>query len=218
VKRFNLRNAVALAWLVGGLALAGPSSATLLGQPLQFPLLSFDNGGSTAYDSGTNVFSVSAFPIALRGQANGTPLFITPLDGTEFVTISIEVDETGALTGGNPAGPDLVVFGRVDLGGGDVREGVLLAGEATGFGHQNEGPTDLFDFSFTVIGGLLGGEFGNVIGASLQSERSSFAGSFEESFSGKAKGTLGVIPEPTTLLLLGSGLAGITFAGRRRLA
>ena len=36
------------------------------------------------------------------------------------------------------------------------------------------------------------------------------------SFNGRAKGTLGVVPEPTTLVLLGAGVLGLTLAGRRR--
>jgi hypothetical protein len=50
----------------------------------------------------------------------------------------------------------------------------------------------------------------------MQSERSSFTGSFQVNFAGGAKGTLGVIPEPGTMLLLGSGVVGLALAGRRR--
>ena len=218
MKRFNLRDVTLLAGLVAGLALAGPASATLLGNSLQFPLLSFDNGGSLTYNGGADALSVNANPIALRPGPGAAPIFITPADGTEFVSISILVDDTGALIGGNPDGADLVVFGRIDLGGGNVLTGPLLLGEVTGFGSQDSGATDLFDFSFTVTGGALAPAFDSVIGVALQSERSSFAGSFLDNFGGGAKGTIGVIPEPTTLLLLGAGVAGLGLSGRRRAA
>jgi hypothetical protein len=207
-----------LAGLVAGLAFAGPASSTLLGEPLEAPLLSFDNGGTTSYDAVSDVFSVDANPIALRLTPSDAPIFITPSNGEESFTISILLDDTGALIGGDPAGADLRVFGRVDLGGGDVREGELLTGEVTGFGFQDDGATDLFDFSFTLTGGLLADQMGDLLGVVMQSERSSFANSFEEDFEGGAKGTLGVVPEPTAILLLGSGIAGLALAGRRRAA
>jgi len=218
VKRFQLRNMMVLAGLVAGLAIAGPASSTLLDQPLEAPLLSFDNGGSTSYVASTNVISVDAKPIALRLDAASAPLFITPADGEESFTISILVSNAGALIGGDAAGPDLRVFGRVDLGGGDVREGELLTGEVTGFGYQEDGATDLFDFSFTLTGGLLADQLGDLLGVTMQSERSSFANHFELDFGGGAKGTLGQVPEPTAILLLGSGVAGLSLAGRRRKA
>lgn len=219
MKRFQLRNMMVLAGLVAGLAIAGPASSTLLGEPLEAPLLSFDNGGSTSYIASTNVFSVDANPIALRLSPSDAPIFITPSNGDESFAISILVSNAGALLGGDASGPDLRVFGRVDLGGGDVREGELLTGEVTGFGSQEDGATDLFDFSFTLTGGLLADQFaGSQVGVVMQSERSSFAGHFEQNFGGGAKGTLGEVPEPAAILLLGSGIAGLALAGRRRKA
>lgn len=222
MKRLNLCNLTMLAaGIVAGLALASPASATLLGNSLAVPLLSFDNGGSTGYDATSDLFSVNALPIALRLSPGAPPAFITPnlpAVGESF-TIGITVDGGGNLVGGNP-GDDLSIIGFIDLdadGTPDVG-GVLLTGEVTGFGYQNNGATDLFDFTFTVTGGALSPIFGSAVAVSMQSERSSFAGSFETNFSGGAKGTLGVIPEPTTTLLLGSGLVGLAMAGRRRSA
>jgi len=216
----KLRNATILAGIVAGLALAGPSSAALLGNSLTFPLISFDNGGLTNYDATTGAFGVNANPIAIRFTPASPPIFITPTAGAgEFLTIGITVDNAGNLVGGT-AGDDLSVFGFIDVdndGNPDIG-GSLLTGEVTGFGYQNNGPTDLYDFTFQATGGALvqAGLFNGPIGLSMQSEHSTFAGSFEESFGGKAKGTLGVIPEPTTLALLGSGVAGLAALGRRK--
>jgi hypothetical protein len=209
-----------------GLALAlstGTAHATLLSQPLQLPLLSFDNGGILNYDASADSLRIDAFPIAIRLDSGSAPRFITPVpQGVEFFRIGAEVDDTGALVGGI-LGDDLEIVGAVDLDGDGTNdaEGTLLTAEVTKFGFLDIGATDLYDFEFVVTGGelaeLLGGIEG-LIGVAVQSERSSFAGSFETSFDGRAKGTLGVVPEPTTLVLLGSGVLGLTLAGRRRRA
>lgn len=219
MKRLNLCNVTMLVGIVAGLALASPASATLLGNSLATPLLSFDNGGTANYDATSDLFSVDALPIALRLTPGAPPRFITPNLPTagEFFTIDITVDDLGNLVGGI-AGDDLSIFGFIDLDGNGTLDvgGSLLTGEVTGFGHQENGATDLFDFTFNVTGGALAPLMGNVVAVSMQSERSSFTGSFSTNFVGGAKGTLGVIPEPTTTLLLGSGLVGLALAGRRR--
>lgn len=222
MKRLNLFNVMMLAaGIVAGLAATSPASATLLGNSLATPQLSFDNGGQTGYDATTDLFSVNALPIAFRIIPGSVPVFVVPNlpEVGESFTIGITVDAAGNLVGGN-AGDDLSIIGFIDLDGNGSLDvgGVLLTGEVTGFGYQENGATDLFDFTFSVTGGALAGAFGNVVGVSMQSERSSFAGNFENNFAGGAKGTLGVIPEPTTTLLLGSGLAGLAMAGRRRAA
>ena len=201
------------------LGLARPATAALLDLPLQFPLLTFDNGGALSYDAGSELLAVDANPIAMRLSPADPPRVITPVPGaTEFFDIRIEVDHSGALVGGNPGGPDLEVFGQVDLNGDSVIDasGVLLTGTATGFGFQESGATDLFDFRFTKLGGALASSFGDDLVVALQSEHSSFSGSFEEDFQGGAKGTLGNTPEPGTVMLLGAGLLGLGVWGRRR--
>lgn len=223
MKRLNLRNATILAGLVLGLGLglglATGASATLLNPPMTFPLLSFDSGGTTTYNAAADAFLVSANPIAIRLGPPQSPQFITPApDGGEFFRIAIEVDSSGNLVGGNP-GDDLSVFGQVDLNGDSVIDaaGSLLTGEVTGFGFQNNGATDLYDFTFHVTGGLLQSFFTPDVGVAMQSEASTFNGSFQDSFDGRAKGTLGsLVPEPASLVLFGAGVLGLGAYGRKR--
>jgi hypothetical protein len=208
-----------LVGIVVGLAFAGSASATLLGNPVSFPLLSFDNGGILNYDAAADTFQVAANPIAIRMSPGSTPRFVTPNPPSagEFFDINISVDSSGNLIGGS-VGDDLAVSGFIDLDGDGTIDvgGTLLTGEITGFGFQENGATDLYDFSFNVTGGQLANAFGGTVGVSMQSERSTFTGSFQDNFHGGAKGTLGTIPEPTTLVLLGSGVMGLALAGRRR--
>lgn len=216
----NLRKALVLAGLVLALGASAPASATLLNVPVTFPLLSYDNGGTTSYDAATDAFRLDAFPIAIRTSAADSPHFITPSlpVAGEYFTISILVDDAGNLIGGG-AGDDLAIFGFVDIDGDSVVDysGTLLTGDVTGFGYQNNsGTTDLFDFTFDVTGGALASLFSSSVGVSLQSERSSFTGSFESNFGGGGKGTLGNIPEPASLVLFGMGVLGLGAVGRKR--
>jgi len=207
-----------LAIAVAGFGLTRPASATLLGSPLAFPMLSFDNGGTTTFDSTTGLLNVTASPIAIRLGAAQTPVFVVPDPSAgEGVIINVGLDGSGNLIGG-PPGPDLTVIGSIDVNGDGTPEatGLLLTGEASGFGFQDNGATDLYDFTFNVSGGALAGLLGPSVAVSMQSERSTFAGNFGTNFQGGAKGTLGNVPEPGTLLLLGSGLAGLAGLGWRR--
>jgi hypothetical protein len=205
--------------LVLGLGASAPATASLLNVPMTFPLLSFDNGGNTTYNATTDAFHVDAFPIAIRLNAADSPHFITPNPPVagEYFKISILVDDSGNLVGDDGAN-GLSVFGFVDLDGDHVFDasGTLLTGTVTGFGFQNNGTTDLFDFTFDVTGGALASYFADSVGVSLQSERSNFADSFKTNFGGGAKGTLGNVPEPASLVLFGAGVLGLGAAGRKR--
>jgi len=183
------------------LALPGVASAALLGNTLNLPLISYDNGGTTSYDAATDTFSVDATSLSLL-PPSGAPISIGPFPGGDF-DIRIVVDASGALIGGLP-GDDLVVTGEVDLTamGMGVVSGVLLTGEVTGFGFKDSGgPTDFFDFSFVVTGGKLAYLYpGGAVGVNLISEGSSFANDFSVHFNGEAKGTLGgITPEVAAL-------------------
>jgi hypothetical protein len=125
-------------------------------------------------------------------------------------------------------GDDLAITGALDLDGDGVLDvaGTLLTGEIAAFGANDQGP-GVFEFVFDLTGGLLNGNLfalpqaGVVLGAD---GNSTYAGNFDSSFSNLMGGFAGTgtgsadtapIPEPGTLLLLGSGIAGLVGFGRR---
>lgn len=193
VARLRLLCAVAIV-----AAAPGTTSAALLGNTLNLPLIAYDNQGTTHYNAAADVFSVDATPLAIR-FAGGPPAIIS---GTEGFVINVTVDDTGALTGGVP-GDDLVVSGDVTVPGLGFVSGVLLTGEVTGFGFQDSGgSTDSFDFTFTVTGGQLASLYSGAVGVALSSEQSDFSGYFTVDFSGEAKGTLGGLPQALACVVI----------------
>lgn len=203
----------------------GTGNATLLGLPLQHPILSYDAMGTTDYDATSDLFEVDATPFTLQ-LGPGDPLrSILPVSGSgdHYLRISIEVDDTGSLVGG-VSGDDLEVVGEVDLDGDTTIDasGTLLTGEILAFGFADSpspSTTDFYDFRFQPTGGLLVGlgVYGGVdLVVTTQSESSSFDDDFSVDFAGEAKGNLGNVPEPQTFVLLALGLLGLAVAGRRR--
>ena len=101
------------------LAVPGISTAALLDNTIELPLIGYNNQGTTTDDAGTDVFLVDASPLALLIPGS-PPVNIEPIPGgTDNFIISITVDETGTLTGGTP-GDDLVIIGEVTVPGMDT--------------------------------------------------------------------------------------------------
>ncbi|MBI1927242.1 carboxypeptidase regulatory-like domain-containing protein [Candidatus Poribacteria bacterium] len=174
------------------------SFAALLGNTLDFPKISFDSQGTTAYDAGTDLLTITASPISIRVSAADPPRTVNPTGAlsSKVLSIGVTVNATGALVGG-VSGDDLKVVGEVDLDGDSIIDfaGVLLTGEVLEFGFLDSGgPTDSYDFRFTVTGGLLAPLYtGKDLGVAVTSESSTFTGNFTVNFNGRAKGTLGAI-------------------------
>ncbi|MBT8132051.1 MAG: hypothetical protein KJO35_07270, partial [Gammaproteobacteria bacterium] len=177
-------------------ALPGPASMMIesrLGFMIDTPLLAFNNTGVLTYTTANGLLTVSADPLAMLLSAGNPPVLIFPTAGGKVVEIGVSLAGDGSLVGGVP-GDDLLVTGRVDLGGGDVRDGTLLTGEVTEYmGENGSGTTDFHSFRFTVTGGLLNDIFGSDVAIELTSEMSNFTGNYAVNFSGEAKGNIGVV-------------------------
>jgi hypothetical protein len=188
------------------------SKATLIGVNLTLPDIYSNSTGTYNYDSATDLFTCTA-----------TALTIT-FDGTTSIPITIgsyslqfHVDNSGNFSGG-VTGYDLEIWGFFTYNG-RIYSGLLLAGEVTNFGWQDvPGPYALFDFTFHVTGGELASYFGGVGGDFFSSEKSNFTGDWDVSHNGtKVKHDTAPVPEPTTILLFGLGIAGIAIFGRKKL-
>lgn len=198
------RNKLSLNKIVSAFALMASSTvsfqanAELLDVVPQKPLMSFSGNGNTAYTAGDGLFSVISEPLAL--QLPPVRFFNASDAGSKRFEIAIKVDSAGQLISGVP-GDDLIVTGSIDLDGDGVADanGTLLTGEIEQFGfRETNSKTDLYDFIFTPTGGQLAYLYsGQDIAVAMNSENSSFSGSFEVDFAGKAKGTLGGITKPT---------------------
>ncbi|MGH7177144.1 MAG: SdrD B-like domain-containing protein, partial [Tepidisphaeraceae bacterium] len=120
----------------------------------------------------------------------------------------VKVDNSGALVGGVP-GDDFVMTGDIDADGDSVVDysGVLLTGEITAVGFEEDGATDQYDMRFTVTGGALAPLYAfKDIGVTVTSDNSTFSGAFNVDFSGGARGNVGAIdklPPPPECSLSG---------------
>src|SRR5262245_46776604 len=146
---------------------------TLLGVLPDVPVITFNSTGVTTYTSATENFDVTATPLRFRETAASPLRLVT---GARNFEIHIQLDSAGNLVGGTP-GDDFTVSGTIDIDGDgnpDV-SGVLLTGEVIGFGYEEDGATDQFDFLFTPTGGALASYFaGQNIGINYTSENSTF--------------------------------------------
>lgn len=183
----------------------GPARAT----PLDLTLSDFPDIVSAyidvSYNAGTNLSNASGFALELDDDGVGAPIRI--YGGT--MDLIAEIDETGTLIGGT------VIYGGTISGLG-YNSGTLLTGDLTAFGFRPEGG-DPLEFLLDVTGGDAAGLFGSSAGIILS--QSGFSGSFLLGFNNTGSGvndlgSVAAVPEPTTMLLLVSGLIGL--AGFRR--
>jgi hypothetical protein len=184
--------------------LTGLVSATLLGVNPGFPQILFNQPLPTAltYDPVAQKFVINSVPVAASFHPfDNQPFTPAGTDSSPTLSISILVDSSGNLTG-VPTSRDLVIRGTVtDAGTLITYTGDLLTGTVTGFGYLNQAPgQSAFDFTFSVTGGSMASFYptGNQIGVTVDSELSTFTGSFALPFNGAAKGDVGPVPNPNT--------------------
>jgi len=184
--------------------IAGTAHAQLLGLAPEDPSINYNSGGTTVFTAVDGSLTINATPLDFTPEG-GTTSIIYPLGTSPTVIVSMSLDTSCALVGGDAGGDDLTVSGDIDLNGDFVPEytGVLLTGEVVDFG-ADENPSAtaaLFDVRFVITGGALvdSGDYvsGEEVGLTLTVESNNYASDCSLDWSGGAKGLIGSVePEP----------------------
>lgn len=206
--------------------------ADLIGVDLtgRYPNIFFDNGGSIVYDynpsTGHGTFTlVNVYDLKLTEEAGGS---VTDLKSTSIITMEINLVLTasGELVSGTMA--ETLKSGWITIGGytyestsSTTDDIVLLSGTVEDFGFFDEGQVSRFDM---IVGSLEGALVSSGYwpdeydtGVVIRPDPSSWDGAFDHDFViATAKGNKAPLPEPTTVVLLGLGLAGVGAMGRMR--
>jgi len=222
-----------LARLIGLAVVLGGSSAdaTLLNLTLPSSPDIVSQFIDVSWANQDSIFHADGFALSIR-SGSGEVAAIT--DG--LFAINIKTDGTTAASG--TAVDDLLVTGNVTVDGTPY-SGTLLTGQIAQFGSSPTFRTGLFEFVFDTSGGalapLFGSQFGVVLG--MGGAQSTYFGEFlppsnttrfgntNLGVPGDASADLAPIPtaaplpEPSTLLLVGGGIAALVlYTSRRRIS
>ena len=212
-----------VAVIVAVVMAAGMASAKLLGiGSLGYPDIVFNNTGTISYTASSNSFVLDADDWKIA-YADGTVNYLTGDGYMTDIKIYLTVDNNGNLVGTGTIVEE-VVEGSVTVSGNTYSAGTtLLSGTVVAFG-WGEGD-NLGDFDFLISKDSLSGALVDdgiwpttvPTGIVAYAEGiGGWAGSWNSDFKlSKVKGDNAPVPEPTTLLLLGSGLIGLAGIGRK---
>jgi hypothetical protein len=210
--------------VIGLFVFPAPNAAALI---IGFPDISFDSsqgpgqntftsGAGVFFDAGTQFLSVSAKALSITFNGLTSTALV---NGTvDYQVKLVSASSSGGLVTGNfgtnmIAGSDLIVTDNT----GTLLTGDFLSYTLNGILNTNIGAGQA---RFSVTGGSLAPQFtvgtGGMVHLEFNMTPAFTAGSFASNFSGQVKGDIGPVPEPGTLLLIGSGLVGIAVGNRRR--
>ena len=209
------RRIICFTMLVIGLCfLINTANAALINPKLGLPRILSNTTGIYTYTGFDGFLSFTGTPLSIT-EDGVNQIDIGPSNGDQFFRANLYLDSSGGFVGG-VIGADLAIVGAIDGGA----SGTLLTGEITNFGFLDAGSAALFDFTFTVTGGLLADAFGGIGaegGNSIWATVSSFSGNWEVNHSGSdVTHKTAAVPIPGTVLLFGGGLVGLLAIRRRR--
>ncbi|MFQ5466186.1 MAG: PEP-CTERM sorting domain-containing protein, partial [Thermodesulfobacteriota bacterium] len=197
---------------------------------LGLPDINFDTrplhplGGGMTYTASTGILTVDAYlnnitwPNLSFTQPGGTVRY-----SMKFLSVSSNaITTTGNF--GTAYGPRFNDLTIIDGSGTTLLTGTFSSARITGLNGALSGNGTAY---FTLTGGTLmnlftapcngGVNCGGMVNLSYNLTTPFSSTMFSSSFSGQTKGDIAPVPEPATLLLLGSGLIGAGIAGRRKL-